>query len=152
MTATRIVFDLDGTLIDSAPDIHGAANEVLAAYGYPQITLTQSRGYVGHGAGIFIERMRAGLGIPDTEHEVLLAAFLELYEGAVHLTHPYPGVETALETFTTEGLPRPVSRRRHLTLPGASARRRFEVIAATTTVRSRLSLNSFVCSTRTGRR
>lgn len=103
MTAVRIVFDLDGTLIDSAPDIHGAANKVLAAHGYPQITLAQSRGYVGHGAGIFIERMRAGLGIADAEHEGLLAAFLDLYESAVHLTLPYPGVESALETFAAEG-------------------------------------------------
>lgn len=103
MNTARIVFDLDGTLIDSAPDIHQAANKVLAAEGYAEITLAESRGFVGHGAGIFIERMRQGVGIPDSAHERLLAAFIELYEDAVHLTLPYPGAVAALQTLFDGG-------------------------------------------------
>ncbi|MEM1299948.1 MAG: phosphoglycolate phosphatase [Pseudomonadota bacterium] len=99
----NIVFDLDGTLIDSAPDIHAAANKVLAAEGLGQITFAQSRGYVGHGAAVFIERMRADLGLGEERQAPLLAAFLELYEGAVHLTEPYRGVVAALEALTAKG-------------------------------------------------
>ena len=99
----RIVFDLDGTLIDSAPDIHGAANKVLAAEGLGEISTDQARGYVGHGAPVFIQRMCADLGLPEHRQPALLAAFLKLYEGAVHLTHPYPGVEAALEELAASG-------------------------------------------------
>lgn len=55
------------------------------------------------------------------------------------------------ETLITESLGSVVSLLRHWTFPGASARRRFEVITATMTVRIRLSLNSSACMTRTGR-
>ena len=99
----NIVFDLDGTLIDSAPDIHAAANKVLVAEGLPEITLPQARGYVGHGAPVFIQRMRADLGLGEDRQAPLLAAFLELYESAVHLTEPYPGVVAVLESLKVEG-------------------------------------------------
>ena len=45
----RIVFDLDGTLIDSAPDLHLAANLVLRDEGLPEITFEQTRSFIGKG-------------------------------------------------------------------------------------------------------
>ena len=56
---TRIVFDLDGTLIDSAPDIRGVANAILAEDGQPEVTLDQVRSFIGKGTQVFIQRLRA---------------------------------------------------------------------------------------------
>lgn len=99
----RIVFDLDGTLIDSAPDIHGIANALLAAEGLAPITLEQTREFIGNGASVFVQRMRAARGIPDSAHDRILADFIAAYEDAVHLTVPYPGVPEALETLRAQG-------------------------------------------------
>jgi 2-phosphoglycolate phosphatase, prokaryotic len=99
----RIVFDLDGTLIDSAPDIHGIANALLDAEGLPPITLDQTRSFVGSGAAAFIARLRAARGLPETDQPRLLQDFLSRYDGAVHLTHPYPGAAAALDALAGAG-------------------------------------------------
>lgn len=99
----KIVFDLDGTLIDSAPDIHAGANKVLAAEGLPQITLAQARSFVGHGAPAFFDRLRAELGLGEELQEPLLQAFLKIYETAVDLTRPYPHVLEVMEALTASG-------------------------------------------------
>lgn len=98
-----IAFDLDGTLVDSAPDIHTIANQVLIAVGGAPITLAQARGFVGKGAGNFVAQMRALRGIPETEQSRLLAMFLERYEGAVSLSQLYPGVKEALSVLERGG-------------------------------------------------
>lgn len=99
----RIVFDLDGTLIDSAPDIGAVANKTLAARGLEPITLAQTREFVGNGASVFIDKMRAVRGIDQSEHATILAEFMVHYETAVDLTEPYPGVIGALETLRSKG-------------------------------------------------
>lgn len=93
----RIVFDLDGTLIDSVPDIHGIACAVLDQEGCERITLEQTRDFVGNGAGVFVAKMRAVRGISDSEQDRLYADFVARYEDAVDLTVPYPGVLAALD-------------------------------------------------------
>ena len=98
------VFDLDGTLIDSAPDIHAAANAALAEHGLARITLLQTRGFIGHGAAVFFDRVRAELGIDDAMQGPLMEAFLKRYETAVHLTNCYPGAVECLETLKDAGL------------------------------------------------
>ena len=45
-----VVWDMDGTLLDTLPDIEGALNETLAAWGLEQVTTEQTLSYVGHGA------------------------------------------------------------------------------------------------------
>ena len=99
----RIVFDLDGTLIDSAPDIHGIANALLAQEGHDPITLAQARDFIGNGAGVFVQKMRAARDISDTEQDRLLADFVSRYDDAVTLTQPYPGVEAALQRLSDQG-------------------------------------------------
>lgn len=99
----RIVFDLDGTLIDSAPDIHGIANALLAQEGKEAISLDQARDFIGNGASVFVAKMRAAREIPASEHDRLLADFVSRYDDAVTLTVPYPGVEAALQTLVDAG-------------------------------------------------
>lgn len=98
-----IIFDLDGTLIDSAADIHLAASKVLAARGAAPITRDQARGFVGHGAGVFVQRMMAAVGLPTGQQPQILAEFLHYYESAVHLTTLYPGVLAALDQLAGDG-------------------------------------------------
>lgn len=92
----RIVFDLDGTLIDSAPDIQGIANAGLTKIGFAPITLEETHEFIGAGIQNFIEQMRAARGVPDRYQEPLLKDLTARYETAVELTVMYPGVPEAL--------------------------------------------------------
>jgi len=100
-----VIFDLDGTLIDSAPDIHAAANAVLQGEGLPLVSFEQSRSFVGRGARIFVERMEravTGENAPArTDH--LHKRFLHFYERAHENTRIYPGVVAVLEGLRAEG-------------------------------------------------
>jgi phosphoglycolate phosphatase len=98
-----IVFDLDGTLIDSAPDIRAIANAVLAEVGAAPITLAETRSFVGNGAPAFVSKMRAARGLPDGLQAELLAAFVARYETAHDLTEVYPGVRDALAGLAGQG-------------------------------------------------
>ena len=99
----RIVFDLDGTLIDSAPDIMGIANRILEREGKELISLPQARDFIGNGASVFVRKMRDAQGIPDSEHDRILSDFTAAYVTAVGQTEPYPGVEDALIALKAEG-------------------------------------------------
>ncbi|MEL6522905.1 MAG: phosphoglycolate phosphatase [Pseudomonadota bacterium] len=100
-----VIFDLDGTLIDSVPDIAAAANAALAVHGVTPLSMTETRGCVGHGATVFVERARALRGLNADLQEPILQAFLARYESAVSLTELYPGVLTALERLAAAGHP-----------------------------------------------
>ena len=95
----RAVFDLDGTLIDSAPDIHAAGCAVLAAEGLPPVSAAQSRSFIGNGARVYVERLeRAAAGDTDPARtERMRQRFAREYEVAHALTRIYPGVEQALD-------------------------------------------------------
>lgn len=99
------IFDLDGTLVDSAPDIQAAANRVLEGQGLAPLTLQEARRFIGAGAPVFVERMAAArLPAPDPARTAaMLARFLDLYEGAVGLTRLYPGARATLERLDAEG-------------------------------------------------
>jgi phosphoglycolate phosphatase len=100
-----LVFDLDGTLVDSAPDIAAVANAVLRPEGAPPLSLAEARGFVGGGAEIFVRRMMAARSLPEERFAALLAAFLERYEGAVAHSTLYPGVLDALSVLAAKGHP-----------------------------------------------
>ena len=99
----RIVFDLDGTLIDSAPDLHAIANALLAKEGSAPITLEHARDFIGNGAAVFVQRMREARGIADSEQDRLLADFIARYDDAVDLTVPYPAVPETLALLSGAG-------------------------------------------------
>ena len=99
-----LIFDLDGTLIDSAPDLHRALLRLLADENLPPLTLAQVTGMVGDGAAALVARAFERAGRPagaDLPH--LLARFLEMYEaGIAVLTRPFPGVpETLADLYRT---------------------------------------------------
>lgn len=99
-----VVFDLDGTLIDSAPDIRAIANAVLAAEGAAPLTLAETRSFIGHGTATFIARMIAARDLPETRTGRLHAAFLDRYDDAHDLTAVYPGVDEALDALARAGM------------------------------------------------
>ena len=104
MTRARIVFDLDGTLIDSAPDIQGIANDLLSAEGAEPIDLKQTHEFIGNGLGVFVTRMRSLRGIPDDAQDRLVEAFTERYYTAFSRTTLYPGVRDALQVLSQDHL------------------------------------------------
>lgn len=100
-----IVFDLDGTLVDSAPDIMAVANAVLDGAGAAPITLAQTRSFIGNGAPVFVRRMMSARGIgPDAEPR-LLADFLRRYDGQNDHVAPFPGALDALDALAAAGHP-----------------------------------------------
>ncbi|MEM7425012.1 MAG: phosphoglycolate phosphatase [Pseudomonadota bacterium] len=106
MTAPAIVFDLDGTLVESAPDLAATTNVLLARRGRRQIELGELRSMVGKGARVMIEKAFAATGEPATEADVkeMIPEFLEYYGDnvAVH-THPFPGILDALGVLKDRG-------------------------------------------------
>ncbi|SPJ25314.1 phosphoglycolate phosphatase [Palleronia abyssalis] len=102
-TPLRIVFDLDGTLIDSAPDIRQAANTVLAREGVPPLDRDEVQSFIGNGAPVFVDRMMAARSLPEANRDRVLDAFLDLYETAVDLTTPYPDVIETLARLCADG-------------------------------------------------
>jgi phosphoglycolate phosphatase len=95
-----IVFDLDGTLIDSAPDLCLAMNAVLTEAGRRPISEAETREMTGNGARKLVERGFAATGGPmdPAPLEVAYRRFLVLYgSGCCIRTRPYPGVREALD-------------------------------------------------------
>jgi phosphoglycolate phosphatase len=101
-----VLFDLDGTLIDSAPDIHASANALLAEDGLPELTLAQSRSFIGSGVAHFIARLLEAVGEDPQGPRLadMIRRFEARYETAVNLTRVYPGVPAALAVLSGQGL------------------------------------------------
>ena len=101
----NLVFDLDGTLIDSAPQIHAAANSVFEAKGLPPFPQETVRGFIGNGVGILVQRLMAHQRLPEDAklHAELVARFIGIYEEAFDLTALYPCVSTALTMLADLG-------------------------------------------------
>jgi phosphoglycolate phosphatase len=98
-----IVFDLDGTLVDSAPDLTNALNDVLVRRGHAPIAAGVIRCAVGRGARIMIETALAMAGIED-DVDRMLAEFLEHYEANIAAqSRPFPGAVDLLERLAERG-------------------------------------------------
>ena len=103
---TAIVFDLDGTLIDSAPDIHAAVARMLADEGAEALPFAVVRGFIGNGVPTLIDRVIAARdeGQNPQRRADLIARFLRHYEAASSdLTTVYPGVVGALTALRGAG-------------------------------------------------
>jgi phosphoglycolate phosphatase len=102
---TLMVFDLDGTLIDSAPDMHRAVNLMLAARGCNPLSLAEIRTMVGDGASALIARALAARQCVNADRDQALVEFLEHYEAdPTVVTQTFPGVPETLERLQAVGL------------------------------------------------
>ena len=106
LTATTIVFDLDGTLIDTAPDLVESLNHTIAARDLPPVGYEDLTHLVGQGARVMIQRAFALRGAPlaDDEIPALLDRFIDHYEaGMPGKSLPYPGLVDALDRLRAAG-------------------------------------------------
>jgi phosphoglycolate phosphatase len=99
-----VVFDLDGTLVDSLPDIAAALNGALAEIGAAPLSLGTVRGMVGDGSPTLVARALAATGIAADRTADRLARFVALYEAApIARTVVYPGVRETLAALAATG-------------------------------------------------
>lgn len=101
-----IVFDLDGTLVDTAPDLVRALNQTLDIEGLPHAKLDAARNMVGQGARVLIERASAAAGVTfGTERlDQLTASFIDFYRADIaRESKPFPGVESTLDELAALG-------------------------------------------------
>jgi phosphoglycolate phosphatase len=107
MTAhPALIFDLDGTLADTAPDLLGATNAVLAAKGRPLLDLNHLRHMVGFGARALIAQAMEASGAPVTEDQMpaLVEIFLDHYRAHIaDGTRLFPGVPQTLAALKARG-------------------------------------------------
>jgi phosphoglycolate phosphatase len=100
MNARLIVFDLDGTLVDSSVDLANAVNAMLHDLGAAPIPTSEVVGMVGEGAPVLVRRALSAAGL-DPETRGALDGFLSHYDA--HLldhTQPYPGIVKTLENLS----------------------------------------------------
>ena len=100
-----VMFDLDGTLIDSVPDLAEAVDRMLVELGRAPAGVEKVRDWVGNGARVLVRRALAGgldhAAVGEAETEQALARFLDIYADCHHLTALYPGVHELLEALST---------------------------------------------------
>lgn len=105
MKQTALLFDLDGTLVDSVPDLAMAANRLLDELGRAPVETAEVARMVGDGVAALVERVLAARGVEAVAADAALRRFTALYEkDAATLTRPYPGVEAVLDRLTAEGV------------------------------------------------
>ena len=103
MRPCPIIFDLDGTLIDSAPDIHAALNRALTAHNFEPLTLKEVRSYIGRGVPHLLACAFTRQAQPEPAG--FRADFEEIYAQAVNLTRVFAGVRETLDALIAAGHP-----------------------------------------------
>ncbi len=100
-----VIFDLDGTLVDSAPDIRASVNVMLAEEGFPPLEIVTVISFVGNGLPTLVKLVMAHVGIAESEFSRLSARVLAIYStSASTLTVTYDGVRDVLDELTAKGL------------------------------------------------
>ncbi|MGX8699084.1 MAG: HAD family hydrolase [bacterium] len=103
MDYKAVIFDLDGTLLDTLDDLTDAVNATLAHFSYPAVTREKVRLAVGNGAGVLLQRV-----LPEnaTDFDAVLPWYKAYYAAhSLRKTAPYPGIPELLEKLSADGIP-----------------------------------------------
>lgn len=101
-----VIFDLDGTLVDSAPDLADALDDLLIENGREPLGLAVGRALIGHGMDNLVRQglARRGMTVGDDALRPFADRFRAIYATRLsRRTRPYEGVETALDRLAAEG-------------------------------------------------
>ena len=103
-----VIFDLDGTLLDSVPDLAAAVDQMLARRGRSPAGVERVKDWVGNGSHVLVRRALAGSldhsAVDDAEADRAHQDFLHAYAGEHRLTAVYPGVQTLLDWLQGQGV------------------------------------------------
>ncbi|WP_404824342.1 phosphoglycolate phosphatase [Pseudomonas benzenivorans] len=104
-----VMFDLDGTLVDSVPDLAAAVDQALLGLGRAPAGLARVRDWVGNGARVLVRRALAGglqhERVGEAEAEQALELFMAAYAESHGLTRVYPGVTQTLDWLRAQDIP-----------------------------------------------
>jgi phosphoglycolate phosphatase len=106
LSGVTIVFDLDGTLVDSAPDLIGTLNRQLRLHDLPEVPMSSARHLVGHGARALLQHgfAEAGATWDEAKSEALFEAFIADYLDHIAAeTRPFEGVVETLDRLSARG-------------------------------------------------
>jgi len=101
-----LIFDLDGTLVETAPDLIATLNLLLTREGYPALDYHEARLMVGAGVQTMLQRGLSAVDgrVPQQRIDSLYEDYLVLYaEHIADLSRPFPGLEDALDALAAEG-------------------------------------------------
>lgn len=102
---TLVIYDLDGTLIDSQADLAASTNDTLVRLGAVALPEEQVTSYVGEGARTLVARALEAVALPPSMVDKALAIFLEIYNGRLtEQTRPYDGIDAVLAHAQAAGM------------------------------------------------
>lgn len=104
MKYDAVIFDLDGTLLDTLEDLCDSTNFALSQFGYPKRNLEEVRSFVGNGIGKLIERALPG-GTANNDYSAVLETFKAHYtKNCNNKTKAYSGIYDLLDTIKSQGI------------------------------------------------
>jgi HAD superfamily hydrolase (TIGR01509 family) len=109
LRGTSVIFDLDGTLVDSEPHYYEAGRQTLAAYGVRDFTWADHERYVGISTRETVADWKDRYGLPATVEELLAAKNRRYLELARSAARAYPEMRTFVELLAAEGVPMAVA-------------------------------------------
>ena len=104
MSYKAVIFDLDGTILDTLQDLANSVNHALRTHGYPERTLDEVRGFIGNGIRVLMRRS-CPADISEAAQEEALATFRVHYDAhCKDFTGPYAGIHDLLAALKERGI------------------------------------------------
>ena len=104
MSYKAVIFDLDGTILDTLQDLANSVNHALRTHGYPERTLDEVRGFIGNGIRVLMRRS-CPADISEAAQEEALATFRVHYDAhCKDFTGPYGGIHDLLAALKERGI------------------------------------------------
>lgn len=105
MKYKAVIFDLDGTLLNTIADISDSFNETLKIYSYPTFSEEEYKTFVGKGVDVLIQRILKRLNLPNSEFDKLKQGYIEEYAlKQNNKTKPYPGINELLKRLKEKSI------------------------------------------------